>query len=96
MPKALDDAVLKVTLDALHRAGGNQTRAGEIFGIPQNVVWQRVQAAKRRKLLTHEMEAEWRSRESTISGRRLPQTADECWALLDDWIGRSRAKRHLL
>jgi predicted phosphodiesterase len=28
-------------------------------------------------------------RESFHSGRRLPQTADECWALLDDYIGRS-------
>jgi predicted phosphodiesterase len=29
-------------------------------------------------------------RESFHSGRRLPQTADECWALLDDFIGRSK------
>lgn len=29
-------------------------------------------------------------RESLHSGRRLAQSADECWALLDDWIGRSK------
>jgi predicted phosphodiesterase len=90
MPKALDNAVLLATIDALHRAGGNQTKAAEILGIGQTLVWQRLQAARRRKLLTKETEADWRSRESTITGRRLPQTADECWALLDDWIGRSK------
>jgi predicted phosphodiesterase len=36
-------------------------------------------------------DSDWfKERESFHSGRRLPQTADDCWALLDDFIGRSR------
>jgi len=50
----------------------------------------RLDDARRRKLLTSEMEAEARARESFTSGRRLPQTADDCWKVLDDFIGRSK------
>jgi predicted phosphodiesterase len=90
MPAPIDDSLLHQTLDAVQQAGGNQCQAGQMLGVGQGVISQRLRTAKRRGLITDEQLAGWRSRESTITGRRLPQTADECWALLDDWIGRGK------
>jgi predicted phosphodiesterase len=92
MPPPIDNAVLQITLDALQQTGGNQSRAGAILGVGQTVVNQRLRTARNRGLVTPQLEAEWKSRESYSSGRRLPQTADECWALLDDFIGRSKVR----
>jgi predicted phosphodiesterase len=89
MAKALDEAELQRTLDALKAAGGNQTHAGRALGVGQNVIFQRLSKARSKGLVTPEQEAEWASRESYHSGRRLPQTANECWAVLDDYIGRT-------
>jgi predicted phosphodiesterase len=93
MPAAISDAEIERTLDALARHQGNQTHAANELGINQNTVWHRLQRARRTKLVTKEQEEGWKARESVHSGRRLPQTADECWAVLDDYIGRSKKPR---
>lgn len=89
MPAAISDAEIQRTLEVLAKHSGNQTHAGVELGISQNTVWQRLITARRRGLVAKDAEAEWRSRESQHSGRTLPQTAEECWVLLDDYIGRS-------
>jgi predicted phosphodiesterase len=86
----LTDAELQATVDAYLAHGGNKARAAEAMGASPQAFTQRLKVAKARGHLTDEQEAIARSRESFTSGRRLPQTADECWALLDDYIGRSR------
>jgi hypothetical protein len=86
----LTDAELRATVDAYLAHGGNQTKAGQALGLGQGLMWQRLQTARKRGILTPDVEAQAKSRESFTTGRRLPQTADECWSLLDDFIGRSR------
>lgn len=93
MPKALSNDVLLQTIEAVRQAGGNQCHAGAALGIGQVVINQRLRTARNRGLVTLEQEAEWRSRESFTSGRRLPQTSDECHALLADFIGRSQRSK---
>lgn len=90
----ITEAQLQTAIEALRTNGGNQTRAARSLGMSRNTYVSQLVLARGRELLTPKMEAEWRSRESIISGRRLPHTADECWSLLDDWIGRSRRPRN--
>ena len=52
----------------------------------------RLEIAKIRGLFSHQQEQEIRSRESYHSGRRVPQSADECWAVLGDYIGRTKRR----
>jgi predicted phosphodiesterase len=89
----LTDAELQATVDAYLAHGGNKARAAAAIGVSPQLMAQRLKVAKARGHLTTEQEATARSRESYTSGRRLPQTADECWALLDDFIGRNRRNR---
>lgn len=86
----VSDGDLQVTLAALIAAKGNQSAAGAALGRTAQNVHQHVKKLRAKGLLTDAMEAEWRARDSVVTGRRLPQTADECWALLDDYIGRSK------
>jgi predicted phosphodiesterase len=92
MPRgvARTDAEIRADLDAIVGARGNLSEAGRTLGVSPAVMHQRASKLRAKGLLTKAMEEEWRSRESYHSGRRLPQTADECWAVLDDFIGRSR------
>jgi predicted phosphodiesterase len=87
--KALTDAQLDAALEALRATGGNQADAAQRLGIHRPTFINHVRRLRVTGKLTPEQEEEWRSRESYTSGRRLPQSADECWALLDDFIGRS-------
>jgi predicted phosphodiesterase len=48
--------------------------------------------ARNRGRLTKEIEDGWRKQLPT-SGRRLPQTADECWDVLDDYIGKANVRK---
>jgi predicted phosphodiesterase len=67
--------------------GGDKTAAAKAAGIPRNTLYSRVAAAKQWDDAGRPLPPE---RESYHSGRRLPQTANECWQVLDDFIGRGK------
>jgi hypothetical protein len=88
----LSDAQLLAASEALTTTHGNIVQAAAILGIPKPTFENHVRAAVRRGFV--DLEALRASkpkllRESKPSPR-LPVTADECWALLDGWIGRKR------
>jgi predicted phosphodiesterase len=67
--------------------GGDKTAAAKAAGIPRNTLYSRVAAAKQWDEAGRPLPPE---RESYHSGRRLPQTSDDCWQVLDDLIGRGK------
>jgi predicted phosphodiesterase len=83
---ALTPAQHAETLALLEKHRGNQTEAAKEAGMPRGTFCSRVAAAKLWESAGKPLPPE---RESFHSGRRLPQTADDCWAVLDDFIGRS-------
>jgi predicted phosphodiesterase len=88
----LTDAQLEEVVSVLRANGGNRTEAARALKIGRSTLISRIEIAKREGLVDEKNEQEWRGRESITTGRRLAQTADECWALLDDWIGRTPRK----
>jgi UDP-2,3-diacylglucosamine pyrophosphatase LpxH len=74
-------------LRLLEQHGGSQTEAAKAAGIKRPTFISQVHAAREWEAKGRPMPAE---RESFHAGRRLPQTSDECWAVLDDFIGRSK------
>lgn len=76
-------------LRLLEKHGGDKTAAAHEAGVKRPTFYSQVHAAQAWDQAGRPMPPE---RESFHSGRRLPQTADECWALLDDFIGRSQRK----
>jgi predicted phosphodiesterase len=77
------------TLTHLAAHKGNQCQAAAALGVSRGTFQSQVREAKAWERAGKPMPAE---RESFHSGRRLPQTADDCWAVLDDFIGRSRQR----
>jgi predicted phosphodiesterase len=75
------------TLALFEQHKGDRTAAAKASGVPRNTFYGQLFAAREWDNAGRPMPPE---RESYHSGRRLPQTADECWAVLDDFIGRSR------
>jgi predicted phosphodiesterase len=73
-------------LALLEAHGGNKTDAARAAGVNRTTFYSQAHAAKLWDQAGRPMPAE---RESFHAGRRLPQTADECWAVLDDFIGRT-------
>jgi predicted phosphodiesterase len=73
-------------LALLEAHGGNKTDAARAAGVSRATFYSQAHAAKLWDQAGRPMPAE---RESFHAGRRLPQTADECWAVLDDFIGRT-------
>lgn len=75
------------TLALLEQFKGNRTNAAKAAGVNRATFYSRVHAALEWEKAGKPLPPE---RESYHAGRRLPQTADECWAVLDDFIGRSK------
>ena len=88
----LSDEDLHKMVASYQGSGCNATKAAATVGMSVSGYHKALDVARSRGLLRKEDEAEWRSRESYHAGRRLPQTADECWAVLDDWIGRTKVR----
>jgi predicted phosphodiesterase len=80
----LDPAILKRALELLEEHKGNMTHAANAAGLSRGTFAHHIREAKRR---SDEAPPE---RESYHAGRRVPQSADEAWALLDDFIKRKR------
>jgi predicted phosphodiesterase len=72
---------------ALVAKHGSITEAARAEGLSRTTLTSRLDLARRWEAQGRPLPPE---RESYHSGRRLPQSADECWAVLDDFIGRSR------
>jgi len=89
----LTDAELKAVVTALAHAGGNQRAAGRALGVSNAVIQRRMDTARKRGVLTDDIEASWARQALPTNSKRLPQTADECWDVLDDYIGRSGRNR---
>lgn len=83
----LDDAVIQATIEAVAAARGNLTHAAVTLGLTRAGVQGRVQELQRKGLIDL---AELRAKPGTVKNTSLPVTADECWQVLDGWIGRKR------
>jgi hypothetical protein len=99
--KGLTDAQLTAAAEALRAHAGNINAAAKALGYPRPTFENHARTAIRKAFITQEELEALREqakdarrlppeRESLHSGRRLPQTADESFALLDDYIGRKR------
>jgi predicted phosphodiesterase len=97
--KGLTDAQLQAAAEALRAHAGNINAAAKALGYPRPTFENHARTAIRKEFIKQEELEALRTqareakrlppeRESLHSGRRLPQTAEECWALLDDLIGR--------
>ena len=96
--KPLSDALLKQAADALTQTKGNIVAAAGVLGVNAKTFHNRALEAQRRGLvdlaaLRAEAEAERRVEYVPAPSPRLPVTADECWELLDGWIGRKRTPK---
>lgn len=80
--KALTDGQCREAVAAFEAAGLNLTRAAALVNLTRGAMQNRVAEAKRRGIVPAVKPAPGPS--------RLPISADECWALLDSWIGRKR------
>ena len=88
----LSDAIIQATADAIIAARGNLVNAAAAMGIPRPTLQARAHALHRKGLidLTALREEARREAKPAVVNTRLPVTADECWELLDGWIGRKR------
>lgn len=78
----LSRAVAEETLRLLAEHGGNQQAAANAAGISRATLQSRMKRAQ--QILAEP------APEPLKPSPRLPVTADECWELLDNWIGRKR------
>lgn len=85
--KPLSDAQLHAAKDALTQTGGNSIQAAELLGLNDRTFQYWVRALKRKKMI--DLDA-LRSTKRPQPNPRLPVTADECWEVLDHFIGRKR------
>jgi predicted phosphodiesterase len=76
------------------RCKGNIKQAADSLGLRRGTFDNRVRAAERDGLVSvaelREEEERERRRPYVPPSPRLPVSADECWTLLDEWIGRKR------
>lgn len=94
----LSDAVLRETVEALKQTKGNVVAASALVGVNDKTFANRAREVQRRGMvdlvaLRAEAEAGRRVEYAPPPSQRLPVTADECWELLDGWIGRKRTPK---
>lgn len=89
MPVLVSEAERRAVIEALRQCAGNVTDTARLLRQPISTINSRVSAAIRDGCLAKSDLDEWR-RGDALGLKRLPQTADECWALLDAAIGRQR------
>lgn len=90
MPRPIPDGELPALLAALRTCGGNVAAAARELGRSETTIKSRVKLLIRDGALTEEDLRQWRRPVAVVPGPRLPQSADECWTLLDSAIGRRR------
>lgn len=96
MPRAPHERTTLVeTADLIRRARGVIRHGAKLAGVPGSTFESRSRAAIDAGLITQQEIDDLRrgnTRVRAIPGVKLPQTADECWAVLDAAIGRSAKK----
>lgn len=85
---SLSDDELRAAVEAIRAHGGNTTEAAISLGVSRTTLQHRLQLALGRGLTTRDVIRPKRPRMPEVY-QRLPQTADECWALIDAAIGRT-------
>jgi len=92
MPQhALTDAEILASIAAV-KQHGTVTAATEATGMPRGTLDNRLRAGVARGLVTREELRPKKPERLTPELQRLPQSADECWEVLDRAIGRYRAQ----
>lgn len=90
--KPLTDAQVLTAAEALKATYGNIVQAAARCGVHKPTFENHVRVAVKRGLV--DLAALRASKPApdrvAVPSPRLPVSADECWALLDDWIGRKR------
>lgn len=78
----LTDDQCREAVAAYEAAGHNANQAAMTLGLSHGSMQNRLRRAKQRGIVP--------GQKATPAARSLPVSADECWALLDTWIGRKR------
>lgn len=93
--KRLPDESIQAAAEALRQTGGNVMAAARLLNVPAKAFehWKRL-AINRGLVDIEALRAEHRLKTQEVhyteeSKTRLPQSADECWEVIDRWIGRS-------
>lgn len=90
--KPLSSKQLQTAVDALTQTGGNAVQAAALLGINDRTFQYHVRAVQRKGLLDLDgLRAQTQARPQP--NPRLPVTADECWEVLDHFIGRKRIQQ---
>ena len=100
-PKPVPAAALKQAVEAFTKCGGNLSKAAALIGIPRGTCENRLLRAEAAGLVNIDAIREAARPALTpvpdvpkvVPSPRLPFTTDECWALLDEWIGRKRTPK---
>lgn len=83
---------MQAAAEALKQTKGNVVHAAKLLGLKHGTFQNHARQAQQRGLIDLEaLRREARPDVVAVPTPRLPVTADECWALLDQWIGRKRA-----
>ena len=95
--KPLSEAQLDAAERALLSTGGNIVAAAKVVGINPKTFQNHADTLVRKgridlEALRASKREEAREVYAPKASPRLPVTADECWELLDGWIGRKRAE----
>src|SRR5687767_2963490 len=85
--KPLTAEDLAPVIAAITASGGNVVQAADGLGMKRGTFEHRLRTAMNQGLV--DLPA-LRQEKAIIPSPRLPVTADECWSLLDNWIGRKR------
>ena len=85
-PPAMSDAALREVADAIREAG-SVSAAARLLQRPRGTVQHQAGMAKARGFIDDYPAISPKGRPPSV---HLPVTADECWAVLDGWIGRKR------
>lgn len=92
--KPLSDAVLAETVAAIVACHGNIVQAGKSLGVHRATFKSRARIAADRGLVDVDALRAARPKPERVvvvqPSPHLPVTADECWEVLDGWIGRKR------
>lgn len=94
--RPLSDEVLVQTVAALTAHHGNVVQAGKSIGVHRATFESRARIASDRGLVDLQALRDAKPKPERIAPKpspHLPVTADECWEVLDGWIGRKRAPK---
>ncbi len=87
---SLTDEECLAAVTAIQAHGGNTTEAAVALGVSRTTLQHRVVLARSRGLIGKQDVGRPKRKTLPEVYDRLPQTADECWAVLDTAIGRTR------